>query len=794
MVENIIREANQMEIGSTRNRAFNASHHESNPAETMPVSERMLLSDTRESEDILGDPEKSVKYIKQAQEEGYNSHIPSPDDVVLRTEFAKEANSKRYIFGSQVILAFCVALVVVEAVWKYQGSNRLLQNDQLLVLNICVGSIILSSLFLVVSVFLMKLFKARALGKKWSFRRIRVIVLAAVDGTALFISCSCFLAGNVVAYAVGCGWFLGAVKILSFVRLTGFTALIANQFLLVLITMPVDLVFRILSVFKLAWVIDQADVKHVVHGIDLPWWIYALSFTVFWAPNQVLVLFSFLSGIGVINGSFCHSTSDISCYPHTDPNISCYQWEYQCDLDLATRALTIAGASLTVFLILLYISLVIATMYSLRKLPYMMYRVNHVELGLQLQSRLFGCVIYLLAVIILWAYHDTSCNSTVLLWTGFAPVEVAAAFIVIPGIGVRIPYTLTDEDIAILSWKRSVVWAESEVDEHMQKRPSVLDGPCFCFETSLKAWYFSFLVYDMLQVGSSPFNVETALSLYNLTDHALLWQDRFDAKCFMAWSENNRTIVISFRGTASKKNVVTDLKFWRSSHPPTRGRYWIGTRPMVHSGFLQFWYDSGLERRVMETLHSITANHSPTEDWKVIITGHSLGGAAAKLAAMDIVRYGQEQDNCFDVQVVTFGCPYVGNRAFSSEYSALCPNSWDIFHPNDAVAVTGKFFFLYKRGGNVALISTFGDVVVQPTHLERRTSNLFRRKSVKEHLLSTYGKSFSSVFSKERKVQMLTGHYTSPSFSKLFEKAYIKRLMSELSEYFRKEDALDMNV
>ena len=51
------------------------------------------------------------------------------------------------------------------------------------------------------------------------------------------------------------------------------------------------------------------------------------------------------------------------------------------------------------------------------------------------------------------------------------------------------------------------------------------------------------------------------------------------------------------------------------------------------------------------------------------------------------------------VQVVTFGCPYPGNRAWCREYEALVQDTWHVVHDRDPVPRAGKFFVLFKRPG-----------------------------------------------------------------------------------------------
>ena len=61
---------------------------------------------------------------------------------------------------------------------------------------------------------------------------------------------------------------------------------------------------------------------------------------------------------------------------------------------------------------------------------------------------------------------------------------------------------------------------------------------------------------------------------------------------------------------------------------------------------------------------------------RLLVTGHSLGGALAVLAAMDI----KLAMTNFCMEMYTYGTPYPGNRAFAREFEALLPNTWHVIH------------------------------------------------------------------------------------------------------------------
>ena len=128
-------------------------------------------------------------------------------------------------------------------------------------------------------------------------------------------------------------------------------------------------------------------------------------------------------------------------------------------------------------------------------------------------------------------------------------------------------------------------------------------------------------------------------------------------------------------------------------------------RIKVHTGF----YRSYL--RVREIIHEHIK-----EDKEILVYGHSLGGALATLAALDI------QYNFPDkgVACVTSGSPRVGNRFFRNSYNRRVPNTLRFVFGADIVTKVPPRLFFYEHIGTLISI------------------NFRRGWSIRDHLMNRY--------------------------------------------------------
>ncbi|MCB9033784.1 MAG: lipase family protein [Chitinophagales bacterium] len=138
--------------------------------------------------------------------------------------------------------------------------------------------------------------------------------------------------------------------------------------------------------------------------------------------------------------------------------------------------------------------------------------------------------------------------------------------------------------------------------------------------------------------------------------------------------ESDNSLIISFRGSENKGGLKNWYKDWMKTDldaTMTAVADWDSV--YLHQGFVNAFFS--IKDSLIEMLDSINQYHK-----KIYLTGHSLGGALAIVAATDfaINHIGFEA-------VYTYGSPRVGGTAFKDFYDCLAIPTFCYINENDMV-------------------------------------------------------------------------------------------------------------
>lgn len=141
-------------------------------------------------------------------------------------------------------------------------------------------------------------------------------------------------------------------------------------------------------------------------------------------------------------------------------------------------------------------------------------------------------------------------------------------------------------------------------------------------------------------------------------------------------------ILVAFRGSVDIKNWVYNIDTAQTGYPACSGC-------AVHNGFYSAY--KGVAPLVRTEVDRLVALYRTA---KLVVTGHSLGGAMAVLAALDMKEIYGKID-----YVYTYGQPRVGNANFAAFYEQRVPQSFHVINYADMVPHVPPSAFNFKHGG-----------------------------------------------------------------------------------------------
>ena len=158
----------------------------------------------------------------------------------------------------------------------------------------------------------------------------------------------------------------------------------------------------------------------------------------------------------------------------------------------------------------------------------------------------------------------------------------------------------------------------------------------------------------------------------------------------LAYDAELDAVVLTFRGTepANLRNWMTNIDAIPEAYPDARCEGGC----QMHPGFYGAWKEQmagGVLQPLDELLRSTTNN-------KILVTGHSLGGALATFAALHLATEYHSREQ-LQVSLYTFGSPRIGNFPFVRYVAKSIPISFRITHDEDPVVQLPPPLFDYTH-------------------------------------------------------------------------------------------------
>ncbi|MEB3269711.1 MAG: lipase family protein [Leptolyngbya sp.] len=157
-----------------------------------------------------------------------------------------------------------------------------------------------------------------------------------------------------------------------------------------------------------------------------------------------------------------------------------------------------------------------------------------------------------------------------------------------------------------------------------------------------------------------------------------------DTQAAILFEEANNRVFLAFRGSEDQTDWLNNFQFRQKTYPYGDES---STEIRFHRGFMAAYF--AVRDRVTEVMKQYPQA-------AMVVTGHSLGGALATVAALDL-QYNITQHTQQPLTVYTFGAPRVGNAALIASFEQRVLDSHRYVYGRDLVTEVPRWWQGYRH-------------------------------------------------------------------------------------------------
>ena len=196
------------------------------------------------------------------------------------------------------------------------------------------------------------------------------------------------------------------------------------------------------------------------------------------------------------------------------------------------------------------------------------------------------------------------------------------------------------------------------------------------FIFSIKSSYSPAIALELGYLSGSAYEAAVSIEAWNcsychkypFSDAKVFSNAVSGIQGYTGFSKGLNAVIVAFRGSNNIQNWILNIG-------TTKSTYSLCSNCAVHTGFNSGY--NAVAAAVRSAVQNLKAKYRNT---RLIVTGHSLGGALAILCTADLKNFFGTVDLTY-----TFGQPRVGNDAFSSWYQSQHPNTYRLVDYADIV-------------------------------------------------------------------------------------------------------------
>jgi hypothetical protein len=231
------------------------------------------------------------------------------------------------------------------------------------------------------------------------------------------------------------------------------------------------------------------------------------------------------------------------------------------------------------------------------------------------------------------------------------------------------------------------------------------------------------------------------------------------------------TLILAFRGSVNSENWKKNGKYELIDFPyaPQSNRLHV----QVHTGFLESYQE------LRDNLRSALKTHMSLKGMsftKFMFTGHSLGGAMAVIASLDLSDMYSKQN----VGVITYGSPRIGNQNFSDLLMSKIGTLRRVVDKNDWVAQVPGTKYGYRHAGTELFNTNKHTMYVCNNSEDYRCSKKYRKFQEAAHIWYRGQHFFVPTYCNSTGI----GQFAKETFQNIFSYITLKPVEQFCQKYF----------
>lgn len=393
-----------------------------------------------------------------------------------------------------------------------QGIGGLVDNDFLMILNTATASFCLGALVSVLALFSALAWRAWRSGRRWNRMRRSVATAVHVELALQCLNLVAYLVPNAHWIATGdCQLYSYVIRGAAYAQFTLWVAIFAVLIVMAHGLLPLRPGSRRVPGSPLySWYMRRRGLRiprHVHTVMEYTLWVHAEKVVLLWLPGQLILTLQFLYSLGHLGGENVVPGCPVgtSCASITPPpGMSCSDWIADTLGDHcnsreggpAVAALSSLIILWIMFMLIVDLGYVARVMVELARHSYQEHRAANIIIRIYGRRRLALLAVFIACSVTFWFVHFESCTSYFVTFLGYAPMHLLMSLHVFTSGLMLLPMTPDARMLALHVWLQDFAWAEAELPDAVAARPALYkEEPMFCFETAVKALYFSRLVY-----------------------------------------------------------------------------------------------------------------------------------------------------------------------------------------------------------------------------------------------------------------------------------------------------------